>query len=126
MGYDLRIGGRAEDKAQRLQAFLKGGVILDDAVVREDDLAVPADVRMRVRVGDSPVGRRTGSADREAAMDWLFGDQARELLDAADPLADRDSIVAEHRQPGTVVPAILQAAEPLNEDLTRLPLPPPD
>ncbi len=88
VGDDLGIGVAVEDDALLLQLGLEGGVVLDDAVVDDDDAAVAADVRMGVAVGRGAVGGPARVADADAAGGRLLRQVVGQVGDAAGLLAD--------------------------------------
>jgi len=99
-----------------LQLVLQLEVVLDDAVVDDDDLAGAIAVRVGVLLRRPAVRRPAGVADAELAGDRLGADgvlEARELA-GAPPHVNR--AVAHDGHAGRVVTAVLEATQPVDED----------
>ena len=121
---DLGVGLRGEDVAGGLEALAQRLVVLDDAVVDDGDLAV-GDVRMRV-------GRRGRAVRRPARVRdaGVRGERARiglrgEIGDARrahQPLeVRRRGIVADDREAGRVVAAVLEPSNAVDQDGNDVP-----
>ena len=115
----LGVGLRGEDVARGLEALAQRLVILDDAVVHDGDLAV-GDMRMRVgrrrRAMRRPPRVRDPGVRRERPCIGL----RREIGDAQgadEPLeVGRGGIVADDREAGRVVAAVLEPSNAVDQD----------
>ena len=113
---DLGIGLRDEPMAFGFELTLQVEVILDDAVVHDDDPSRAIAVRVRVLLGRTAVRRPPRVADAVLAVDRVDRDgflQPRQLAGAAPQL---DRAVADDGDARRVVAAILQAAETVDQD----------
>ena len=113
---DLGVGLGDELVALVLQLLLQIEVVLDDAVVDDDDPAGAVAVRMRVLLGRPAVRRPARVADAVLAVDRRGRDhflEARELAGAAPQL---DRAVADDGDAGRVVAAVLEPPQPVDED----------
>ncbi len=96
----------------------KGCIVLDDAVVDDADAVAVIGVRVRVGIGDAAVGRpsrvpHTNRATKPAAnFQAIF-----EVGNASDALLDRDLAALEDGDARGVVPAILEALEPFEDQV---------
>ena len=102
-----------------LQLIAKLLVVLDDAVVDENDAAALVGVRMGVFAGHRSVGSPARVADPAVAMNRLVDDQLGEVLDATDRLADLEGAVVAEGNTGRIVAAVFQTAQPVQEDGRR-------
>lgn len=116
------VGLTDQRNARGLNFRTQLGKVLDDAVMDHRELAVVTEVRVGVLVGRAAVRgppRVTDSRVRgsnRAIREQLF--KARELARA---LADRDtSGVVDYRNPGRVVPPVLQPSQSINEHADRI------
>ncbi len=109
MGDDLGIGVGRKDVALRLQFGLEHGVVFDDAVVDQADLAG----RMRVGVGHigRAVGGPAGVADADDALDRLGHDGGFEVADLAGGAAAVGAGSALHGDAGRVIAAVFETAQ---------------
>ena len=82
-GGDLGVGLALEREALGEQLVLQLGEVLDDAVVDEGELAVVAEVRVRVAVGRAAVRRPAGVADAGAAVGAAGAPRVRRRAPAA-------------------------------------------
>jgi hypothetical protein len=99
-----------------LQLLLQVEVILDDAVVDDDDLAGAVAVGVRVLFSRPAVGGPARVADAVVARNRLQRDDVFELgkLSGAAPQIDRT--VAHDGHTRRVVAAVLEPAQPFDED----------
>jgi hypothetical protein len=74
MGDDFGIGFRFENVAFGFELVFQGQVILDDAVMDDDDVAFAIAVRMRVLLGRPAMRGPAGMADTVAAIDRILAD----------------------------------------------------
>ena len=72
MGDNFGIGFGLEFDAFGLEFLLQDGVVFDNAVMDNRNLAVKALVRVRVLFGGGAVGSPTGVGDTDMAMKWLL------------------------------------------------------
>ena len=99
-----------------LQLLLQIEVVLDDAVVDDDDLAGAVAVRMGVLLGRPAVRRPARVADAVVAGDRIERDDVLEVRQLAGAAAQVDRAVAHHRHARRVVAAIFEPPQPLDQD----------
>ena len=113
---DLGVGFGFEPVPVAQQLLLQVEVVLDDAVVDEDDSAAAIAMRVGVLLRRPAVGGPSGMTDAVApAVDRIRPDdllEARELAGAAPHL---DVAVAHERDAGRVVAAILEVAQRVDQ-----------
>ena len=97
-------------KPSAWSCLLEGGVVLDDAVVDDGDLAVAAEVRVGVGVGGAAVRGPARVADALDAGRRLLLEQLGQFGDAAGTLAEVQLRAGQGGQAGAVVAAVFQAA----------------
>ncbi|MPM15727.1 hypothetical protein SDC9_62099 [bioreactor metagenome] len=116
---DLGVGLGAEGDALGGQLGAQLGEVLDDAVVHDGDPAVLGQVRVRVAVGGGAVGGPAGVADAGAGLRQRVLVQGHlEVQQLAGLLLGGDPPVGHDGHTGRVVAAVLEAPEPLDDDLT--------
>jgi hypothetical protein len=94
-----------------LELRAQPGEVLDDAVVHDRDLAGLVGVRVGVAVVGRAVGRPPGMPDaRPAVRQRLLGQAIGEVYQFARALFDHQLVLRQHRHPGRVIAAVLQAA----------------
>ena len=120
VGQHLGVGLREETVALALEAVPEGGVVLDDAVVDQGDLAGLVQVGMGVDVAGQAMRGPAGVADAERPGDRVRLERLRQALDTADPFAHVQRAAANVQMPGGVVAAIFQPAQALDEQRRRL------
>ena len=113
---DLRVGFGDELVALALQLVLQIEVVLDDAVVDDDDLAGAIAVGMGVLFGRPAVRRPARVADAVVAGERMFGDDVFELRQLARAAPELDRTVVDHGHAGRVVAAIFEPAQAVDED----------
>ena len=113
---DLGVGFGDERVALPLQLALEIEVVLDDAVVDDDDLAGAIAVRMRVLFGRTAVGRPSRVADAVVAGDRVRADHLFEVGELAGAPPQVDRAVADHRDARRVVAPVLEAPQSVDED----------
>ena len=91
-------------------------VVLDDAVVDDDDIAGAVEMRVRVVVGGLAVGGPAGVADAAAAMGIRAFEAGAERAELAGALGDTDLLAIERGDAGAVVSAVFEALEAIEED----------
>ena len=82
--------------------------------------AIAADVRMGVAIGGGAVRGPARVADADAAGRRLIAEMSGQFGDAAGPFAEVQMRAGQRRHAGAVVAAILQPAQPFDEDRLRL------
>ena len=120
VGDDLGVGLGDEAVAFLLELPLEIEVVLDDAVVHDDDPARAVAVRVRVLLGRPAVRRPARVADAVLAVERIDAPappRGRESLPGA--AAQLDRAVAHDRDAGRVVAAILEPSQPVDEDGER-------
>src|SRR4051812_31696035 len=103
MRHDLRVRFGDEPVALPLELLLENELVLDDAVVDDDNAAGAVAVRMRVLLGWAAVGRPSGVADAVLAVDRRGGDHFLEARQLAGAPAKIDFAVAHDRHAGGIV-----------------------
>ena len=100
----------------RCSSLLQIEVVLDDAVVDDDDLAGAVAVRVRVLLGRPAVRRPARVADAVVAGERVGADDLLEVRQLAGAAAQVDRAVADDRDAGRVVAAVLEPPQPVDED----------
>ena len=116
MGNYFGIGLRSEFVAARLQALLERARVFDNAIVNHRDITFAVDVRMRVALVGNAMRRPACMSDAEIALDRISRQRALELGDLPGSLAGLDAFAVHHRDTCRVVPAVLHALQPLEEE----------
>jgi hypothetical protein len=116
-GGDLGVGLARELGPGIQELLLQLGEVLDDAVVDERELAVVAEVGVRVAVCGAAVGRPAGVADAGVAVGQrLLAEVLRQDAELAGALARAHlARVREHRDAGRVVPPVFEPLQPSEE-----------
>ena len=114
----LGVGLAAERVALRQQVGLDVGEVLDDAVVDDRELVVVGEVRVRVRVGRTAVGRPARVADSGRAVGERVRDQVvAQHLELAGALAHAQLAPAvDDGDTGGVVAPVLEPSEPCEKN----------
>ena len=117
VGQHLGVGVGDEPMPLGRQAGLDLGVVLDDAVVDERQLAGAVGMRMRVRVVRRPVGRPARVADAGMARRAVAVEVIGEVRELAGLLLDEDgAVIGPHGDAGRVVAAVLEPPQALDQD----------
>ena len=116
---DLGIGLGFELVAFRLQLPLQRQVILDDAVMHHDDVALTVAVRVRVLLGGPPVRRPTRVPDAERAIHRIHADGFFKVAQLAGCAPYLEAAIAIHGQARRIVPPVFEALQPLQNDGNR-------
>ena len=118
----LGIGLRFELVAVRLKAGAQLLVVFDDAVVHNCDLALAAEMRMRVAVGRLAVSRPAGVADAAGAVErcLVLADFCFEVCNAAARLYDTQTVLRKCSNTGGVIAAVFQAVKTLDQNGERV------
>ena len=123
VGDGLAVGVADEFGAGRLELGAQRAEVLDDAVVHDRDAPARVGVRVGVAVVRRAVGGPAGVAHAGGAGQHPGRDLGRDLLvqvlDPARLLGDLQPGVADDRDAGGVVPAVLQPAQTLDDDVQR-------
>ena len=114
---NLGIGTAAENVAERLQMRLERRVVLDDPVVNDDDLAIAADMRVRVDVGGLTMRRPARVSDAQRSDDRMPFQQPSQFLHSAGFLANRNLAAVDHGDPRAVVAAIFEPPQTFQQNL---------
>ncbi|MNS40655.1 hypothetical protein D3C72_729800 [compost metagenome] len=110
------VGLRLEGIAQRAQLLALLFMVLDDAVVHQRHAM--ADVRMRVRLGDTTMGGPTGVADAEAGIEAFglgSGGHFRDATGAAHAAHVGPFGLIDHRNAGGIVTAVFQSLQSFDQ-----------
>src|SRR4030095_8181237 len=119
MGEDLGVGLGLELVTLGQEVLLDLEVILDDAVVDDDQRAGAVGVRMRVLLGRRAVSRPARVSEAERARQRALTEHALEHLEPAGRAPDVQRAVVEDRDARGVVAAILESPQPLDDDADR-------
>ena len=120
MGHHLCIRLGYKGAAMLHQGGAQAFVIFDDAVVNDGDVALHVGVWMSVQVAGLAVGGPAGVADADAPVQRCAGQALLQVGQAAFGLHQADFPAVHHRDARAVIPAVLQAGKPLQQDGLRL------
>ena len=121
--HDLRIGLRDEGVAFSNQLLLQLEIVLDDAVVDDDDLAGAVAMRMGVLLGRPPVRGPARVADAVVAVHRAARDRCLEPRQFAGAAPELDRPVADERHARRVIAAILEPPQSVDENRQHFALP---
>ena len=113
---NLGVGLGLERMALVLELELQLQVVLDNPVVHDDDAAGAVAVGVGVFLGRPAVSRPPGVAQTVVAVHRVLGDRFLEARQLSGAAAHLDVAVAHECHARRVVAAILQPAEPLDQD----------
>ena len=99
----------------RCSSLLQVEIVLDDAVVDDDDLAGAVAVRVGVLLGRTAVRRPARVADAVVARERIQRDDVFEVRQLAGAPAQLDRAVVHDRDAGRVVAAILEPPQAVDE-----------
>ena len=117
VGDDFGVGLGAELVAFLDQLALQADVVLDDAVVHDNDLAGAVAMRMGVLFGGTSVRGPAGVADAVGAVERLQADDLFQIAQLALGAAHLQPFaVAGNRDAGRVIAAILQPPQAVDDD----------
>src|SRR5579863_2045470 len=111
MRHDLRVRLGDEAMPFRLQLALQLEVVLDDAVVHDDNAAVAVGVRMRIFLGRTPVRRPPRVPDAKLAVDRIPREYVLESGQLARAAPDFHPAVDDDGHAGRVVAPVLEPAQ---------------
>ena len=112
---DLGVGLGDELVPLALELVLQIEVVLDDAVVDDDDLAGAVAVRMGVLLGRPAVRRPPRVADAVVARDRVQRDDVLEPRELAGAAPQLDGAVVHDRDARRVVAAVFEPPQPVDE-----------
>ena len=117
VGDDFGVGLGLEPVALAAQLFFQGQVVLDDAVVDHDDVALAVAVGVGVLLAGAAVGGPAGVADAVDAVERLQPNRLFQVAELALAAADFElAVVAHHRDARRVVAAVFQPLQPVQQD----------
>ena len=117
VGDDFGVGLGGELVAFGDQLLLQRDIVLDNAVVDDDDLAGAVAMGMGVLFRGTPVRGPAGVADAVGAVERLQADDLFQVAQLAFSAANlQASAIAGNRDARRVVAAILQPAQAINDD----------
>jgi len=121
VGEDLGVRLRPEAVPPGLKGLLELQVVLKDAVVDEGDPPVLRGVGVGVGVRGGPVGGPAGVADAQGPLEGRLPHGLRQGGELPRALHHLEALRGPHRNAGGVVPPILQAPEPVQKHVRRVP-----
>ena len=114
---DFGVGLGDELVAAALQLLLQLEVVLDDAVVNDDDLVGAVAMRVGVLLGGAAVRRPARVArDRRGREIGVVGDHRFEIRQLPGAAANVEAVAVDDGDASRVVAAILEPAQALDED----------
>ena len=118
VGDDLGVGFGDELVALGGEFALQIEVVLDDAVVDDDDAAGAVAMRMGVLFSGAAVGGPAGVADAEGAVEGMFAQDFFQVVQLAGGAAhlEKSAVGAADGDAGRVVAAVFEAPQPLDDD----------
>ncbi len=121
MSDDLGVGLALEGVAERLEFAPEGGIIFDDAVMNDGDLAaMAADVRVSVAVVGGTVRGPSGMADAAVPRRGVDPERILQRANAPRRLSHDHALPVERGDAGAVIASILQPPQAGNQDRARL------
>jgi hypothetical protein len=115
---DLGVGLGDEPVPLRLQLVPQLEVVLDDAVVNHDQPSRAVAVRVGVFLGGPTVRRPARVSEAEAPIQRVGRDDLLQVAQLARRPANRQlALIVDQCDPGRVVAAVLQPAQPLDQHL---------
>ena len=104
------------------ELFLEREIVLDDAVVHDDEVAGAVRVRMCVHIRRTPVRRPARMADADRALRHVVFDLLPQRRETAHALLHADILAVIDGDARRVIAAVLELREPLEQELRRLAL----
>jgi hypothetical protein len=121
VGDDLSVGFGSELVAFLDQFLFERKIVLDDAVVDDDNATRAVPVRVGVLFGRTAVGGPPRVPDAISAIEGLVADDLFEVAELAFGAADLKTFaVAGDGYTGRVIASIFQASEAVNDDRDNL------
>ena len=112
----LGVGLRLEQVTFGLEPGLDRQIVLEDAVVHDDDGARAVGVRVSVLLRRPAVRRPPRVPDPERAVERALPEHRLQVAQPAGAPPDLEHPVGHHRDPRGVVPAVFQPLEPVQDD----------
>src|SRR6266536_3128275 len=117
MSEDLGVGRRMEPVSGLNQPFLDPVEIFDHAIMDDGDSAALIEVRVGVLVGRRSVGSPAGVSDSQVAGGGPGVQKLAEaFIDFAFFFARLEFGAVEHAEPGAIVAAVFEPAQPLQKN----------
>src|SRR5262249_49562334 len=116
VGDHFSVGLRPEAMTLRRQRFPQFTVVLDNAVVNDGKRFAAIEMRMRIDVRGSSMGRPTGVASCDSTRRAIAGDQPLERLESAGGLFHFQRLGADCCQTGRVISSIFKPAESVDHE----------
>jgi len=113
---DLGVGLGPERVPLRAQFPFQGEVVLDNAVVDDDQAARAVHMGMSVFLARPAVRRPPRMAEAASALHGRFAEAVFELLDLAFDPPDLDRPPVDDCDPGRVIAAVFEFFQPVDED----------
>jgi len=112
---EFGIGVRLEIDARRSELLPQTGVILHDAVVDYRHQSFTVGLRVGVGLGGSAVRRPPRVTDTGRPVEGFVIRLLLEVLELTGGAQDLDLVGAQHRHAGGVIPAVLEATQPVEQ-----------
>ncbi|PYN39020.1 MAG: hypothetical protein DMD98_02290 [Candidatus Rokuibacteriota bacterium] len=119
----LGVGLGPERVTLAAQAILDLEIVLEDAVVDDDEVAPAVGVGVGVLVRGPAVGGPACVADPERARHGALAEDPLERLDPPGGAPDVEPALSEHGDARRIVAAVLEALEPFDDDGHRVLVP---
>ena len=116
---DFAVGCRAENVSECLKLLSKADVILDDAIVNDDNFTIAAHVGVRIQIGRFTMRRPPGMTNPDGTFHWIGFNEFRQLFHAAGAFANADFVGVLDGDPRAVIAAVLKSAQTIDEKLWR-------
>jgi len=113
---DLGVRLGREHVSLALQLAFQLEVVLDDAVVHDDDPARTVAMRVSILLRGSAVRGPAGVADAVQTVERLFTDGALQVGQLARGASQRDAVGTDQCHAGGVIPAVLHAPQTVQKD----------
>ncbi len=117
MSDNLRIRLGLKGVTLFLQLLFERLVVLDDPVM--DEHASVRSMRMRILLRRFAVGRPSGMADADKAVDGLFRQRLLQIRELTDAPADFDFFTLHHRHAGRVVASVFEFGQTGDQNWDR-------
>ena len=91
VGKNLGVGLRLENMAFLLELGAERQIILDDAIMNQDEAPTGVEMRMSVLVGDATMGSPARVTDPKMAMGRTCRDDLTQIRNTPDSLANLDA-----------------------------------